>query len=352
MKKKITLVVLLFTIVYNATAQPAVKSVIFMIGDGMGLSQVYASATAQGLTDYTLFQAPYIGLALTYSASNYITDSAAGGTALATGKKTNNGMVGMTPDSIAIPSIMHLAKESGKSTGIVVTVPITHATPAAFFGHNVSRKNQEALARDFLYSEIDFFVGGGKKFFEMRNDSCNLSDSLRLKGYDVLYTLEELKHAKAAKRGAFLATIDLPIAAERDGILPIATEMALEQLSKSSKGFFLMIEGSPIEYQGHNNETESLLAEMRGFDSAIEVAVEFVKNNPGTLLVITADHETGGMVILDGDFEEGTVEATFNTDYHTPIPVPIFAFGNGAFRFTGVYENSDLFNKFKELMGL
>ena len=152
--------------------------------------------------------------------------------------------------------IMHLAKESGKSTGIVVTVPITHATPAAFYGHNISRKNQDAIARDFLYSEIDFFVGGGKKFFEMRPDSANISDSLRLRGYEVVYSLEALRKSRAIKKGALLATIAMPIAAEREQMLPLATEMALEQLSENEKGFFLMIEGSQIDYQGHNNEKE------------------------------------------------------------------------------------------------
>ena len=329
MKQKIIILAFLLALVGSVMAQPKVKNVIFMIGDGMGLSQIYASATVSGLNDYALFQAPYVGLALTYSANKYITDSAAGGTALATGKKTNNGMIGMTPDSVAVNSIMHLAKESGKSTGIVVTVPITHATPSAFYGHNISRKNQDAIARDFLYSEIDFFVGGGKKFFEMRPDSANISDSLRLKGYEVVYSLESLSQSRASKKGALLAVIDMPIAAEREQMLPLATEMALEQLSENEKGFFLMIEGSQIDYQGHNNETENLLAEMQEFDAAIEVVIDFVTNNPGTLLVITADHETGGMVILTGDFEKRTVEAVFNTDYHTPIPVPVFAFGDG-----------------------
>ena len=351
MKKLLLSAACLLVFVASAMAQPPVQRVIYMIGDGMGLSQVYAGATVKGLSEFALFKAPYVGLITTYSANGYITDSAAGGTALATGKKTNNGMIGMTPDGEAVHSIMHLAKQEGKSTGIVVTVPITHATPAAFYGHNKSRKNQEELARDFLYSDIDFFVGGGKMFFEKRKDEVNLTDSLRLRHYEVVYSIEELRRAKGKKRGAFLAEIEMLPAQDRDNtMLPTATQAALDFLSQNKKGFFLMVEGSQIDYQGHNNDTESLVAEMLEFDAAVQVVIDYVNANPGTLLVVTADHETGGMVIESGSLENQTVKADFTTDYHTATPVLVFAYGAGAEQFTGVYDNTEIFGKMKALM--
>ena len=351
LRKQLTLtIVALCLTTMSSLAAPPVKNVIFMIGDGMGLSQVYAAAVANGMK-LTLFDAPYVGLSITYSANRFITDSAAGGTALATGTKTNNGMIGMNADSIPVQSIMALAKAHGYSTGVVATSPVTHATPASFYGHNITRKDQEGLAMDLLRSDIDFFVGGGKRFFEKRADSLNLSDSLRLKGYDVVYTLEELKASRAAKRGALLANVDMAPASEREMLLPIMTQEALNTLSANGNSFFLMVEGSQIDYQGHNNETDKLIAELLEFDQAVAVALQFMNNNPGTLLVVTADHETGGMLVLDGNLEEREVETYFNSDYHSGIPVPVFAFGSGAQHFSGVYQNTDFFTKFKQLLG-
>jgi alkaline phosphatase len=162
------------------------KNVIYLIGDGMGLNQLYAGMTANGGT-LNIERCTHTGLAKTYSANSYITDSAAGGTALATGSKTNNGMIGMNADSVAVKSVLSAAEEAGMATGLVATVRITHATPASFYAHQISRNMYEEIAAEMLTSGVDFFVGGGRKNFEVRKDSLNYSDSLRNVDYNIVF---------------------------------------------------------------------------------------------------------------------------------------------------------------------
>ena len=330
---------------------PKVKNVIFMIGDGMGLNQIYAGMTANGGT-LNIERCTHTGLAKTYSANSYITDSAAGGTALATSNKTNNGMIGMNADSVAVKSILELAEEAGMATGLVATVRITHATPAAFYAHQVNRGMYEEIATDMLTSGVDFFVGGGRNNFEVRKDSLNISDSLRNANYNIVYSIDSVEAPVLLPFGALCANVDMPRAAERGNFLPDAVDLAIKSLDARGEGFFLMVEGSQIDYQGHGNSTEGVVDEMLDFDRAIKVALDFAERDGETLVVITADHETGGMTIMNGSYSDSTVVAQFNTGGHTGTMVPIYSFGPQAGKFTGIMENVQIPLLIKTALGL
>lgn len=327
------------------------KNVIYLIGDGMGLNQLYAGMTANGGM-LNIERCTHTGLAKTYSASSYITDSAAGGTALATGNKTNNGMIGMNADSVTVKSVLSLAEEAGYATGLVATVRITHATPAAFYAHQVNRGMYEEIATDMLTSGVDFFVGGGRNNFEERKDSLDYSDSLRSANYNIVYSIDSVEAPVLLPFGALCADSDMPQASERGDFLPRAVDLAIKSLDARGDGFFLMIEGSQIDYQGHGNNTEGVVDEVLDFDRAIKVALDFAERDGETLVVITADHETGGMTIMNGSYDDRTVEAQFNTGGHTGTMVPIYSFGPCADRFTGIMENTEIPLRIESALGL
>lgn len=335
----------------ECTKPRKVKNVIFMIGDGMGLNQLYAGMTANGGV-LNIERCTHIGLAKTYSANSYITDSAAGGTALATGNKTNNGMIGMNSDSVVVKSILEMAEESGLATGLIATVRITHATPAAFYAHQINRGMYEEIATDMLTSGVDFFVGGGRSNFEMRNDSLNYSDSLRNANYNIVYSIDSVEAPVLLPFGALCADVDMPKASERGNFLPNAVDLAIKSLDARNDGFFLMVEGSQIDYQSHANDTDGVIDEMLDFDRAIRVALEFAERDGETLVVITADHETGGMTIMDGSYADSMVVAQFNTGGHTGTMVPIYSFGLCADKFTGIMENIEIPLRIKQVLGL
>ena len=326
------------------------KNVIYLIGDGMGLNQLYAGMTANGGT-LNIERCTHTGLAKTYSANSYITDSAAGGTALATGNKTNNGMIGMNADSVAVKSVLSDAEEAGMATGLVATVRITHATPASFYAHQISRNMYEEIAAEMLTSGVDFFVGGGRKNFEVRKDSLNYSDSLRNVDYNIVYSIDSVQAPVLLPFGALCADSDMPQARERGNFLPQAVDLAIKSLDARADGFFLMVEGSQIDYQGHGNNTEGVVDEVLDFDRAIKVALDFAERDGETLVVITADHETGGMTIMDGSYADSTIVAQFNTGGHTGTMVPIYSFGPCADQFTGIMENTDIPIRIKTALG-
>lgn len=334
------------------SAQPKVKNVIFMIGDGMGINQVYAALTANG-GSLNIEQCPVTGFSKSYSASHYITDSAAGGTALATGTKTRNNMVGMAPDSVTpLYSSLYYAEQAGKATGIVVTCPLTHATPADFYAHQIARNMYEDIALDLLQANIDVMIGGGRRNLENRSDKQNLSEQFAARGYDVVYTEEDLQKSTNTKILAPLADVDMPIASKRGNYLPDAVEKAINTLAQDTNGFFLMVEGSQIDYQCHNNNADEMIQEMLDFDRAIGRALDFARKDGNTLIVITADHETGALSIIDGDFATGRVECKFNKPNHSGVPVPVFAFGPCAEKFTGMQQNTAFRNKLLEALGI
>jgi len=330
----------------------APKNIILMIGDGMGTAQLYAGITA--LRDNTnIERCPVSGFVKTLSADDYITDSAAGATAYATGYKTNNGYLSVTPDGIAKETILEMAEKKGLSTGMVTTCAITHATPAAFVSHVNSRGSYEDIAAQFLKTDIDVFIGGGWSHFTKRADGRNLADSLLKHNYVVARTMDEVMNAGSGKLAGLLAD-EHParFSAGRGDMLPKSTAKALEILSANKKGFFLMVEGSQIDWGGHGNDLNYVVEEVVDFDHAIGKAIDFAAKDGETLVIITADHETGGMAITGGDMKQGKVEARFTYGDHSAVMVPLFAFGPGAEKFSGLQDNTDVFKKCVELQHL
>lgn len=351
--KKNVLLFLLFTLLsVSLFAQKKVKNVIFLIGDGMGLSQVYATQTEKG--ELCMLQFPYTGLVSTFSANNYITDSAAAGTALSSGVKTNNGVLGLDPEGNKTVSIMELAKAKGLKTGIAVTCTVTHATPGEYYAHQKNREMHEEIANDLLSSGIDVCIGGGKQFFEKRKDGRNLSKELQKKGYQVVYTEQDFLKLADGKVVALLADEHLPKISEgRGNMLPETTGKMLSMLNKNNKqGFFVMIEGSQIDWGGHANDQEYIVNETYDFDQVVKKAVEFAKEDGNTLVIVTADHETGGMTLTGGNAEAKEVQSNFSTKNHTATPVPVYAFGPGAEYFTGYFDNTEFISKIQTLLGL
>jgi len=327
------------------------QNLILYIGDGMGISQITAAMTANhGRLNLEYF--PYIGLSKTHSQDRYITDSAASATAIATGIKTYNNGLGVKPDSQSVKTILELAEEKGLSTGIVVTSSVTHATPAAFVSHQVNRALEEEIALDYFRIPIDVFIGGGMRYFSKRSDGQDLIHSLKTKGYTVFTSFPEIDSIGAGPLVIFTAEEhDLP-AIKRGNRLPKAVRLALRILSQNPHGFFLMVEGSQIDWGGHDNDATRVIQEMLDFDRAIGEGLRFAEKNGQTLIVVTADHETGGMAIEDGLIQEGKVLANFTTKNHTGVMVPVFAIGPKAEQFIGIYENTALFEKMKNALGL
>ncbi len=325
------------------------KNIVLLIGDGMGVSHIFSGITAnKGKLHLMNFKS--IGFSKTQSSDDYITDSAAGGTALACGKKTYNGAIGIDSNKNNIESILEIAERNDKATGLISTSAITHATPASFIAHQPQRKMYEEIAGDFLKTDIDVFIGGGKNFFTERKDGRDLYKELQDKGYQMFDDLEKASKVKSGKLGVLTAPEHNDIFSERGNMLVDATSQALEILSKDEDGFFLMVEGSQIDWGGHQNNTSYVVGEVLDFDKTVGEVLKFAIEDKETLVIVTADHETGGIALMDNSIiSKGFVDARFATDGHTGVMVPVFAIGPGADEFMGIYENTAIFHKMVEL---
>ena len=324
-----------------------------MIGDGMGLSQITAGMYRMG-NKTALENFKVVGLQKTYAADHLITDSAASATAIATGQKTYNGAIGVDTDTLPIQTILEEAELKGLSTGLVATSTIVHATPASFISHNKYRRNYEEIAADFLNTEIDYFVGGGKKYFDNREDERNL---LELFGpeYQISHfvdnNLEDIDVDPEKNFGFLTSNKDpLPVSLGRDYLLT-ATKKAIEHLPKrSEEGFFLMVEGSQIDWGGHANDMEYIISEFIEYNDVIQSVYEFAQQDGETLVVVTADHETGGFAVQTGSEMDSLIGA-FTSPKHTGTMVPVFAYGPGSETFGGIYENTEIYNKMRSAFG-
>lgn len=319
------------------------KNIILLIGDGMGLPQVYAAMSASR-DNLNITRMPNTALVKTFSVDDYITDSAAAGTAMACGVKTNNGMLGMLPDKSSVKSILHISEDHGLATGIVVSCDVTHATPAAFIASVESRKMAQEIALQYLDSGVDVFVGGGRENFNERADSLNLIDSLLFRNYQVVNTIPAMMEVTSGKLAGILYPAHPPKYSEgRGDMLSIATSKAIELLVQNPKGFFLMVEGSQIDWAGHDNDIKYMLDETLDFDMAVGVALDFAEKNGETLVIVTADHETGGFTNLGGNFLSGEAFGKFSTGEHSGTLVPLFTYGPGADGFEGILDNTEIF---------
>ncbi len=328
------------------------RNVILMVGDGMGVTQITAGLYSNN-NKLNLERFKVIGFHKPHASNKLITDSAAAATAFACGIKTYNGAIGVNPDTVAVKTILEYAEENELSTGLVATSTIVHATPASFIAHQPQRKMYEEIARDFLKTEIDLFIGGGKRYFDRRVDGDNLLDILKLRGYDIdTYLEDELPTKLDTDKNYAYLTADsdpLTVAAGRT-YLPGASKLATDFLHTRGKGFFLMIEGSQIDWGGHANDSDYIISEMLDFDEAIGLVMDYAEKDGETLVIVTADHETGGYAINPGS-EMGKIEGAFTSDYHTADMVPVFAYGPGAEAFGGIYENTAIFDKMMKAFG-
>lgn len=322
------------------TAPP---NIIFMVGDGMGLAQI-SLAIEHAQDNLSFSKCQHIGFIKTSSGTHYITDSAAGATAFSSGKKTYNTAIGVDGDTSSIKTIFELAKEKQWFTGLAVSCSITHATPAAFYAHQSSRYLHNAIANDFYSSGVDIAIGGGKPYFS--------HDSLIKYGYQVANGSKEIHEINAQKWvGFFNDSIHPPSMAQgRGDFLPMATQKVITTLDARIRPFFLLVEGSQIDWGGHDNNANYVIGELLDFNKAIEVVLTYLNTHPNTLVVITADHETGGLSLLEKN--KKTVVPHFSTGDHSGIIVPVFAFGKGAEKFTGIYENTGIYSRLFSAMQL
>ena len=325
-----------------------VKNVILMIGDGMSLMHVYTAWTANR---GKLWLATATGLSKTWAANKLVTDSGSGGTSLATGVKTNYHAVGVDTEGKPVPSLVDVAKQLGKDAGIAVTCRLWDATPCDFCCHNVDRDKEEELVGDYPTSGVDFVFGGGAEKFTNRKDGRNVFSELTQKGYHVSHSLDDFfAYDKNSRVFAVPYDKDTPLPDERGDLLARASMKGIELMNRNKKGFFMMIEGSQLDDYGHFNQLDMLMKETLDFDQTIGRVIKWAAEDGETLVVVTADHETGGLTLVNGDKNEGRVECCFSTRDHSGAMVPVYAFGPGAEHFTGIYENTDVFKRIKQLL--
>ena len=320
-----------------------IRNVILMIGDGMGLGHVASSYFANG-GELTMTSLRSMGYVCTQSANNFTTDSAASGTAYATGTKTNNRRLGTDPDGKPVTNIPEILVPAGYAAGVVSTDDVHGATPAAFFAHQPDRKMVAEIWGDIPSSYLSFISAGDRKVYGKQAEATRKAIEEK---YKVIY--EPSGYDSAAERLIYLPpTVKV---GERGDYLPETTQMAIDFLStKSKKGFFLMVEGARIDKEAHGNGLDGVVGETLDFDKAIEVAVRFAEKDGHTLVIISADHETGGMTLKSGDQEPGPVGAVFSSKGHTPCFVPLFAYGPHSRDFACIQQNSDVANKILSLM--
>lgn len=393
------IICLLISSLLVSCGEKKAKYVFYFIGDGMGFTHVAAAEAylAQdrgiiGMDTLSFTRFPVLGIATTYSASNPITCSSAAGTALSTGTKTNNGMLGVTPDGNPLTSIASKIHEAGYAVGVTSTVGINHATPAAFYGHSKSRDDYYDIIQELPRTGFEFFAGGGI-LSPCGKDKTEKSayDIIREAGYTVACGIDDFNAKKEADKFLLVqaenAEDAVPYAFGRpEGALTQAqiVEAAIEVLERNKKGFFLMSEGGQIDWAAHSQDLACTIFEVIDFSTAIQVAVEFYKKHADeTLIVVTADHETGGLA-LSGDhyfFDltvineltspdaphsvsdyMGSKEAVndlnkkakvgWTTFSHCGAPVPVWAIGVGSERFAARQDNTEIPKKICSIMGV
>ena len=317
-----------------------VRNIIFMIGDGMGLEQV-SCAWVLNKGKLNLDNFTHVGLSRTWCTNALITDSGAGGTALAAGVKTAYSHVGTAADTTDLYSILVDAKKLGKSTGVAVTCHFADATPCDFCCHNEYRYNQEDLIADYVTCGVDYLAGGGLDWFTTkRTDGRDITKEMAAAGYTVALSEEELMDAGLPVIG-LLSPDNLPVAGERGDLFRHMVARGLDELSENENGFVMMIEGSCIDDWLHGNDIGKAMEELLDFDRTLGDVLKWAEEDGHTLVVMTADHATGCLTLQDGNLEEGLIGVNFASESHNGIAVPFYAWGPGSEKFTGIKENSD-----------
>lgn len=325
------------------------RNIILMIGDGTGLAQLYSGYSANG-GKLSIFNIPTVGLSITPSANSYITDSAAGATAMASGIKTNNRYIGVDTTGTAVPTIVEELEQRGYNTALISCDDVTGATPASFYAHQPERGMSEPIAADFIKSGVDILIGGGREHFASRTDNRNVIQELTGLGYSVATSFAAIDSITDKRFVILDNEAVVSIQKGRGDFLTKSLRKTLSVLNNQKPNFFVMAEGAQIDWGGHDNNLGYIITEVLDFDKAVAEAMKFVDADAETLLIITADHETGGLSLLDGDMHRGYVQGSFSTTDHSGIPVPVFAYGPGAENFQGVYQNTAIYQKMKMLL--
>ncbi len=339
-----TAAVLISAAVFYSKNNNRPKNIILLIGDGMGLSQVSVSAISMKNDQFKKFKS--IGLVNTCAADKLITDSAAGATAYATGYRTNNGMLSVDPAGKILDTVIDIAQSKKISTGIIATSSLTNATPAAFISHNGTRKDEFGIAHQILKCGVDVLLGGGTDFFLSKNlggkreDDFNLIDSMKYAGYEIVTSPEKLKGKISNKKifGIF-GGYALPHAKERNYSLGDLTSAAIAKLKMNKAGFFLMVEGSQLDWASDINDKKYLFEEIYDFNSAVEAALKFAEEDKNTLVIVLADHDTSSLGISGKNNETGELDVVWATKNHTANLVGIFSYGPASENFTGIEDN-------------
>ena len=348
MFRKIILMIVFLSPLYSFSQESKPPNIIMMIGDGMGLSQI--SSGMYSNNNYTSFErSQHVGLIKTHSFDNLVTDSAAAGTAMSSGVKTYNRVVGMDENFNPVKSILEICRDRGYMTAIIATSTIVHATPASYYSKVKSRYEYEEIASQLSKSNINFFVGGGEKFFNDRRDKRNLMNEMN--DYLFVNSIESFKKINSNKIG-FLTSYDSPLGKHegRKPSLEDIVQVTIQKLKSFNKPFFLLVEGSQIDWGGHDNDSEHMISEMLEFDRTVEKVFDFVNIDKNTTVIITADHETGGVAIIDGNIEDSKVVNKYISEDHTATMVPIFSFGPYSSLFSGVYDNTEIFDKLEAII--
>lgn len=322
-----------------------VKNVILLIPDGTSLPQYYAAFTANK-GKLNVFNMKSTGLSKTNSSNAYITDSAPGSTAFATGLKTKNTFVGVDNMGKALAQIPDIIAEKGLVSGLISTGDVTDATPADFYAHSDNRNSSEPILKDFVASKTKILIGG---------PTSGLSQENIQKFKDAKIDLyQDLKSVTKINNRTLV--ID-PLASQRitngrGNWLADAFDLTLNDLKNNKEGFFMMIEASQTDGGGHSNNIEQLVTELLDFDHVVGKAMKFADENKETLVIVVGDHETGGLTLLDGSLKDGWVFGNFSTNDHTSIPSSVFAYGPNSKQFTGLFENTEIFNKILSAYGI
>jgi alkaline phosphatase len=343
------------------------NNVILFIGDGMGQAHREAARLLSigEVGQLSMDDMPVRGALKTHSANNNITDSAAAATAMATGVKTNNGVISLDANLNFIPTILEKAKDYNKSVGLVTTTQVTHATPAAFASHVESRKNVLNIAEQMILTNLDILLGGGENEFIPSSDTgCYPENGKRTDRRSLVYEAQSTGYTFVCDTASFelidSTSIELLLGLFSDEgmtrpyspTLASMTSKAIEVLSKNPEGFFLMVEGGQIDWASHNNNAENAISDTIAMDEAVDIAKQFYEIKKDTLIIVTADHETGGMIISrsssghdneDGPYNikgGGLFYVNWSTNGHDPINVPVTAIGPQSDKLIGVNENT------------